>query len=117
MKKTSDKPARIISATITAGGTTTRYPAPGDREHTKPVSAEIMKKTGEIIIFEDGAPVAAFLPTSFFVPEPGKTGMWWKGTHKGKPATLCITSLTDGGDKVNGASVSVIQPLKYSRPR
>ncbi len=117
MKKTSDKPARIISATITAGGTTTRYPAPGDREHTKPVSAEIMKKTGEIVIFEDGVPVDAFKPAAFFAPAPGQFGMWWRGTHKGKPATLCITSLTDGGDKVHGSGKAVTEPVRYKHAR
>ncbi len=103
---------RIISATIECAGKRTRYPTAGNLEHTKPIGAEQMRKSGEIIIFEDGAPVAAFLPTAFFVPAPGKTGMWWKGTHKGKPATLCITSLTDGGDKVNGGN-TVYEPVPY----
>ena len=103
---------RIISATIECAGKRTRYPTAGNLEHTKPVGAELLRKSGEIIIFEDGAPVDTFKPTAFFVPEPGKTGMWWKGTHKGKPATLCITSLTDGGDKVNGGN-TVYEPVPY----
>ena len=84
MKKTSDKPARIISATITAGGTTTRDPAPVDREHTKPVSAEIMKKTGEIVIFEDGVPVDAFKPAAFFAPAPDNSGYFGVANIRGR---------------------------------
>jgi len=101
MKKTSDKPARIISATITAGSTTTRYPAPGEREHTKPVSAEIMKKTCAIVIFEDGVPVDAFKPAVFFAPAPGQFGLFWSGKYKGQAATLQIRHLLDGSEKVN----------------
>lgn len=35
----------------------------------------------------------------------------------GKPATLCITSLTDGGDKVHGSGGAVTQPVKYKFAR
>lgn len=84
VKKTHDKPARIISAVITAGDERTRYPAAGDREHTKPVAAEIMKKTGEIVIFEDGIAVDAFKPSAFFAPDAGQTGLFWKGKHRGQ---------------------------------
>jgi hypothetical protein len=108
---------RIISATIIANGKTTRYPTAGHLEHTKPVGAELLRKSGEIVIFEAGEPVDTFIPTSFFVPAPGKTGMWWKGTYKGTAAILCITSLTDGGEKVHGQTVSVLEPLKIKTVR
>jgi len=108
---------RIISATIECAGKRTRYPTAGNLEHTKPVGAELLRKSGEIIIFEDGAPVDSFTPSFFFTPDPGISGMWWRGTHKGKPATLCITSLTDGGDKVHGSGGAVTQPVKYKFAR
>lgn len=107
---------RIISATITAGNTKTIYPTSGDLQYTKPVSAQYLPKSGEIVIFEEGNPVDTFLADSFFVPDPGKRGMWWKGRYKGNPATLCITSLTDGGEKVHGQPGS-IETVKLFVPR
>lgn len=109
--------SRIISATIQCAGQRTHYPTSGDLQYTKPVSVQYLPDTNEIVIFEDGERVDVFLPTFLFVPDPGKTGMWYRGKYKGHPATLCITSLTDGGDKVNGQSVSVLEPLKIKTIR